>query len=270
MMVEPRTFGRLAFAALLAVLLAAPLSVHAQTAQQPLETEGIVAPGAPQRVSDPLEPLNRVFFGINEGLDHLYLRPIALTYNFLVPAPARQGVRNALDNFFSPITLANDILQGEASRAGVTALRFVVNSTVGLLGIFDVAEEIGYPGHTEDFGQTLAVWGLDSGPYLVLPVLGPSNVRDVTGRVADGYMDPWTYVADNNDLESYLWGMRALNVVDRYDRNRKRIEQLRRDSLDFYATVRSLYMQNRRAEIRNQRVGQEDLSVLPSYEFTEQ
>ncbi len=131
--------------------------------------------------SDPLEPLNRAIFSFNLTLDKAILRPIATVYNAALPDPVRDGVRNFLNNLRTPIILANDVLRGEIGRAGDTVGRFLLNSTLGVGGLFDIASELGFDFHNEDFGQTLAVWGIGEGPYLMLPIFGPSNPRDAVG-----------------------------------------------------------------------------------------
>ena len=129
-----------------------------------------------KETNDPLEPMNRYFFEVNYGLDELLIKPVAAWYNLILPAPVERGVHNFLTNLNSPVIFANDAMQGNGPRAGITAKRFLINSTLGVAGIFDVAADWwGMKHHDEDFGQTLAVWGVGEGPYIVAPVLGPSN-----------------------------------------------------------------------------------------------
>jgi phospholipid-binding lipoprotein MlaA len=210
--------------------------------------------------NDPYEKTNRSIFAFDQGVDHAVARPVAVFYNHVVPAVARDGVHNALINLHSPVVFANDLLQGETTRAGQTLGRTVVNSTLGLGGLVDVAAKIGIPGHDEDFGQTLAVWGSGEGPYLVLPFAGPSNPRDVVGMGGDIAMDPFTWISFNN---STLWyGIRAgMNVIDLRASNVDNLDQIERTSVDLYATTRSLYRQHRNAEIRN---GAPDIENLPN------
>jgi len=162
----------------------------------------------------------------------------------------RGSLRNALDNLHAPVVLANDLLQGELSRAGTITGRFLVNSTLGLGGLFDVASRHDLPAHDEDFGQTLAVWGAGEGPYLVLPLFGPSNPRDAAGKAVDVALDPTAYLKIKRHL---LWeGTRQyLNLVDTRAHSLEALDGIERDSLDFYAAVRSLYRQNRTYQIRN-------------------
>lgn len=213
---------------------------------------------APQ--NDPYEPANRHIFAFDEGLDHHVMRPVAVFYNSAVPEFARDGIHNFLTNLNSPVVFGNDVLQGETDRAGQTLLRAFVNSTIGVAGLVDVAAKLGHPGHDEDFGQTLAVWGAGEGYYLVLPLVGPSTPRDVVGIVGDQALDPFTYITFNN---STLWYMirGGLTVLDLRARNVGNLDQIERTSVDLYATTRSLYRQHRAAEIRN---GAPDTENLPN------
>ncbi len=216
--------------------------------------------------NDPLELLNRFTFSFNLALDTFIFRPSAATYRFLFPVEVRDSVRNALRNLSTPVVLANDLLQGEFERAETTLVRFFVNSTVGLLGLFDVAADWGYPFHDEDFGQTLAVHGVGEGFYLVLPIFGPSNPRDGVGMLVDIYLDPLTYVAEANDAEEYLFARTAVRGIDTRSRNIEALDDLKRDSIDFYARIRSLYRQSRANEISNGET-QGDLPLPGLYSF---
>ncbi len=204
--------------------------------------------------NDPLELLNRFTFSFNMALDTVIFQPVAAYYRFLFPVQVRDSVRNVFRNLRSPLILINDLLQGETERAETTLVRFIVNSTVGVLGLFDVAADLGHPYHDEDFGQTLAVHGVGEGFYLVLPIIGPSNPRDGVGILADIYLDPVTYAAESADAEDWLIVRLVAEGIDRRSRNIEIIEDLRRDSIDFYARVRSLYRQSRTNEINNGRV----------------
>jgi phospholipid-binding lipoprotein MlaA len=220
-----------------------------------------------EEANDPIEPANRRLFAFNQGVDRIIVRPLAEAYavvperarrsvrNFLnnpvVPERARRSVRNFLNNLRTPVIFANDVFQAEVSRAGVTLGRFAINSTIGVAGLFDVATRMGLEFHDEDFGQTLAVWGIPEGPYIVLPIFGPSNPRDTIGMIADTFLDPLTYVASNNDVE---YGLAIRSVVDGVDRRStvlETLDEIERTSLDFYATIRSLYRQRRANEVAN-------------------
>ena len=200
--------------------------------------------------NDPYEPTNRAVFEMNTKIDNAFAKPVAKFYNHAVPGFARDGVHNFLTNLDKPVTFGNDILQGEGGRAGETLERFTVNSTLGFAGIIDVATIIGIPDHSEDFGQTLGVWGVGEGSYLVLPFVGPDPPRDLTGDVADIFMDPMTYIRfHGSDTWSAVRG--GVGVLDMRARNVDTVDQIERSSIDFYATTRSLYRQYRNSEIRN-------------------
>lgn len=213
--------------------------------------------------NDPIEPFNRAIFDFNLVVDDILIRPAAIAYRDVVPEPARDSVKNALENLRSPIVFANDVLQGEPERAGTTVLRFLINSTFGLLGIFDVAKDAGYPGHSEDFGQTFASWGIGEGPYLVLPILGPSNPRDTTGLALEWYSDPFNIWMDNTGRDWVMWTRTGLTGIDWRSRNIDTIDELKKTSIDFYAAVRSLYRQRRAEEIRNSRPTSESPGPTP-------
>jgi len=207
-------------------------------------------PADPASAGDPYEATNRLIFDLNLKIDSVTLRPTAERYSTYVPEEVRDSLRNALDNLHAPVVFANDLLQGELRRGGQTAGRFLINSTLGLGGLFDVAGRNDLLPHDEDFGQTLAVWGTGEGPYIVLPLLGPSNPRDAAGKAVDIALDPTIYLKIKRHL---LWeGTRQyLNLVDTRARSLEALDSVERDSLDFYAAVRSLYRQNRMYQIRN-------------------
>jgi len=214
--------------------------------------------------NDPIEPLNRYFFELNLGIDKLFLRPVSEIYRGVVPEIARDGVRNMLHNLDKPVILANDLLQGETDRAGYTAGSFVLNSTVGLLGFFDVTTGpdsftgLDWPDHEEDFGQTLGVWGASEGPYLVLPLIGPAPPRDAAGRAVDSLIDPWGYLLNNEHRLGFALSRFGIAALDMRSRNIETLDEIERSSIDFYATIRSLYRQRRNAEIGNGQAGPED------------
>ena len=202
--------------------------------------------------NDPLEPLNRKTFAFNMALDRAVFKPIAKTYVRVIPAAGRTGIRNFLGNLHEPVVLANNLLQGEFRRAGATASRFLVNSTVGLAGVLDLAGPRGLPNQTGDFGQTLYVWGLPEGPYLMLPVVGPSSPRDGIGTGADVFIDPWIYLTSQIEYQTSIAVSRAvLSGIDLRARNIDSLDEIEREAVDFYASIRSLYRQNRAAELRH-------------------
>lgn len=200
--------------------------------------------------NDPLEPANRFLYKVNDALDTVVLKPAAQAYRFVLPQPVRNSVHNALTNLGTPVRLVNDMLQGKPRRAGDTAMRFVINSTVGALGLFDVAADWGYPEHSADFGLTMALWGVPDGPYLFLPVLGPSNMRDIAGFGVDVAADPWIWVGQGVTVETLRWSRVGVAVIDARDRNADLLDTTRKTALDPYATFRSLYQQHRRSEMR--------------------
>jgi len=214
--------------------------------------------------NDPLEPFNRAMYQVNTGLDTVLLRPASEFYRFLIPRPIRGGVHNVLANLRSPIILMNDTLQGDPERAATTLARFLMNSTFGIAGIFDVAKEVGLPRHSEDFGQTLAVWGVGEGPYLFIPVLGPSNPRDFVGFGVDIAADPigWATADGDATAETLGWTRRGLTVLDTRERLIETIDILNETSLDPYATLRSAYRQRRLQDIRNGGAGPAEPDAL--------
>lgn len=203
--------------------------------------------------NDPLEPTNRFVYRINNGLDTVIVRPVAQAYRFLVPSPVRGGIHNVLSNLGTPVQLSNDMLEGKPRRAGDTSMRFVINSTAGVLGIFDFAKDWGYPDHDADFGMTLALWGLPEGPYLFLPLFGPSNPRDAVGRGMNAVMDPFTWVGQGVAVTALNWSRFGMNAVDQRERHLDDVDSIKKTALDPYATFRSLYRQHRQAQIDDAR-----------------
>ena len=205
---------------------------------------------------DCFEPLNRATFSLNQGLDKIIFKPIAKGYRTL-PSPIRASTGNVLDNLSNLITIPNNVLQGELGKAGINTGRLLVNSTIGILGIFDVAESLGFPEYEkEDYGQTLGRWGVGPGCYLVLPVLGPTTVRDTAGsfiNVMGG--DPY-YNASVNGNNEYLsdkiyMTSKIIGAIDFRAKNIESLDNLEKNSMDFYASVRSLYLQDRQKKILN-------------------
>ena len=208
------------------------------------------------QVKDCFESLNRATFKFNQVIDGIIFEPVAKAYRTL-PSPVRVGTGNALDNLSSLVTVPNNVLQGEFKKAGVNTGRFLINTTVGIVGIFDVAKKIGFSKYEkEDYGQTFGSWGVGPGCYLVLPVLGPSTVRDTAGsfiNILGG--DPWynTSVHGNNEFlsKSDYITTKVLTGIDFRAKNIEAFENLEKNSMDFYASVRSLYLQDRQRKISN-------------------
>ena len=207
--------------------------------------------------NDPYEGFNRQMFAVNMSIDRNILKPVAKGY-LTVPQPVRASIRNFRNNLISPITFTNDTLQGSMSRAGVSASRLLINTTLGVLGLFDPATAMGLPRHTEDFSQTLAVYGVPEGVYMYVPLLGPGPPRDLVGLIVDTGSNPITYMGDN-EFEGALVSF-SVGGVDARANNLGVIDEIERSSVDFYASVRSLYRQNRKSEIDN---GETSLDELP-------
>jgi phospholipid-binding lipoprotein MlaA len=202
-----------------------------------------------KQTNDPLEPTNRFFYDVNDKLDRYTLKPVAQGYVAVVPAPVRTGLHNVLTNLSSPVLFADDVSQGNPHRAGATFVRFIVNSTAGIGGVFDVAKGLGYPSHDTNFGVTLALWGVPAGPFLYLPLLGPSSPRAVAGFAADIALDPFTYVPRGYGLLTLNWARYGLGLLDTRSRFLGDLDHVKAGALDPYATFRSLYRQNLDSQI---------------------
>lgn len=196
---------------------------------------------------DPWEATNREMLALNLWINDELGRPVFSAYKAVVPPFGRDSIANFTSNFNEPINFFNALLQGNGPRAAETAVRFLVNSTLGFAGFFDVAGQYGLAERPEDFGQTLAVWGVEPGNYLVLPFVGPSNFRDLGGKVADNFMNPISYYFPNpgNFVKSFA------GVLDSQTRRQPQFDELRKSSVDLYAAIKSLYRQNRAAAIAN-------------------
>ena len=193
---------------------------------------------------DPLEGLNRPIYKVNDALDRALTKPIARGYKKSVPEPARNGISNFSDNLFTPRSVVNNFLQGKPEQGVSELFRFVINSTVGVAGLFDVATALGAEAHPEDFGQTAAVWGIPSGPYLMLPFRGPATLRDVLTMPLDAASDP-LYHYDNTSVRDKLYVLRLINLRARL----LSVDELLADSADPYVTLRESYLQNREFEV---------------------
>ena len=213
-------------------------------------------------IPDPFEGLNRGMYKFNDALDRAIFEPVAKGYRAIAPSPVRAGVRNFLQNLSSPVVFVNDALQGDAPRAGVTAGRFAINTTVGVLGIFDPATHIGLERHNADFGQTLGVWGVGSGAYIFLPLFGPTSVRDGVGRIVDIAFDPLSWAKFDGDDEFRATRF-LLGAVSTREQLIEPIDELRTTSIDPYVTMRSLYATTRAGMIRK---GDNNVQDLPSFD----
>jgi phospholipid-binding lipoprotein MlaA len=216
---------------------------------------------------DPLEGYNRVMFKINDTVDQAIMQPVAMSYRTVVPRPIRIGVRNFLHNLRTPVNAANNLLQGNIRGVATDLSRFAMNTTIGLGGLIDVAKDTGLRYKPEDFGQTLGVWGVGHGPYLVIPLLGPSSVRDATGLVVDSYADPVRLYLYTTHQETLYYIRAGLIGVDEREALLDAIYDLRKHSFDYYAATRSAYFQERDAMISNRRPGRPAPSAdsIPNY-----
>ena len=215
-------------------------------------------------VKDCFESINRATFALNQGLDKVIFEPVAKIYRFL-PSPVRAGTGNVINNLSSLVTIPNNILQGEFKKAGVNTGRFAINTTVGVLGVFNVAKRMKFPEYEkEDYGQTLGVLGVSAGCYVVLPVIGPSTVRDTVGSFANLLGgDVWYNVTVANNTQHVsdfdYWASRVGAGIDFRAKNIDSFENLEKNSMDFYASVRSLYLQDRQRKIENSKATTETM-----------
>jgi len=227
------------------LLLAALLAGCATPPSDPAERAAF------EQNNDPLEPLNRQTLDLNLVLDRILLKPATKVYIAVVPEEGRDALKRVLDNMKEPVVVINNVLQAEPERAGIAAGRFTVNSTLGVGGVFDVAAKWGLEKQTGDFGQTLFVWGLPEGPYLIAPILGPSNPRDLVGMGVDAYSDPFSFLATVKSIDQIQIARFVLDGIDQRARVIDILDDLEKNSLDFYAQLRSLSQQRRAAELRH-------------------
>lgn len=196
---------------------------------------------------DPFESYNRAMYRFNEGVDRAVLKPLARGYVAITPAPVDRGVTNFFNNLEDVGSAVNNLLQLKFNRAMSDVGRVLVNSTVGVLGFVDVASNMNLPKYGEDFGQTLGAWGLGAGPYIVLPLLGPSSGRDLVGRVGDWFTDPVSYVED----DAVRWGLTALDIIDTRADLLNTSQLVDQAALDPYVFVRDAYLQKRRSDVHD-------------------
>lgn len=214
-----------------------------------------------EAINDPLEPLNRNVFAVNMTLDEYVMQPVARGYRDTLPTGVQNSIRNVLNNLKAPYIFVNDVLQAEPDRAAQTMIRFMFNSTAGLGGLFDFVTYTNGPRHhDEDYGQTFAVWGVPAGPYLMLPLLGPSSPRDTAGLVADFFGNPTDLFLAAKDLEWITYSRVGVGALDERSTLLDPLDELKRGSLDFYAAIRSVYRQKRANDIANK-----DLPVADAY-----
>ncbi|NCT40156.1 MAG: VacJ family lipoprotein [Alphaproteobacteria bacterium] len=247
----------------LSTLTVATLSVLAlnacATQNQSVMDDGVV-------ISDPLEDTNRAVFKFNEVVDDNIIHPAIKGYRFVVPKEVRNSLGNFLRNLRSPVIFANQVLQGDIEGAGNVLLRTAINTFTGFGGLFDFAAKEGMPHESEDFGQTLATWGLDNGPYLVVPLLGPSTARDSVGYIVDAYADPLRWYLFDSGQEHLSYQRTGLNYLNVRDNLMDVLEDLRRSSIDYYASTRSIYYQRRDALIRDENPDDAVAVSIPDYD----
>lgn len=199
-----------------------------------------------QNPDDPWETLNRQTFAFNQGLDFILVRPLAKGYQFITPKPVREGITRVFQNTMEPANAVNNVLQGKVEDGILSLFRLMINSSVGVVGFFDVAQEVGIERMPEDFGQTLAVWGVPKGPYFVIPVLGPSTVRDTVGLVPELFLDPNTYVGKDWFTWPW-WGAKFVNARERL----LPVTDMLNKTVDPYVATRNAYLQQRQSSIQN-------------------
>lgn len=220
---------------LLTVLLAGPLVGCSSVAKEYRDPR------------DPWQPLNRAVYHFNNDFDNAFLKPAARGYQAITPEPVDRSVTNFFANLSDISSAVNNALQFKLSRAGTSVGRVAINTTAGIGGLFDVATNMGLPRYREDLGQTFGVWGIGNGPFLILPLLGPSTVRDAVGRVGDGFLDPVFYVDD----DGLMWGLITLELVDRRADLLIAGDILEEAALDPYSALRDAYLQRRRALVHD-------------------
>ena len=202
-------------------------------------------PARAASLSDPLEPFNRAMYTFNDVFDRALLKPLATGYRYVIPSPVRRGVGNFFYNLRAPTTFINDLLQGKPSRARQTLDRFLLNSSIGLFGLIDIATPLGKPPHEEDYGQTLAVWGVPSGPYIVLPFLGPSTMRDSIGKIPEFYIADPLWDPGNLTVTVTRFGLRLIDLRSRL----LGVDRILQMQVDPYLFLRETYLQQRSAQI---------------------
>jgi phospholipid-binding lipoprotein MlaA len=250
---------KLIYTSIVALLLQS-ISVFAASENEQLKNTG--STGSQDTAKECFEGASRVIFKFNHALDKAVFEPVAKGYRAL-PAPIRKGTGNAVDNLRSLLTISNSVLQGQFSKAANTTARFGINTTAGILGIFDPATKLGFEDEgKEDFGQTMGVWGAKSGCYFVLPILGPTTTRDAIGLIGNTILDPVYQITHNTEIRNGVVGngnysehnfyyYRGTGAVDFRAKNIESFESLENNSIDFYASLKSLYLQNRNKKIAN-------------------
>ncbi len=217
-------------------------------------------------ISDPFEDTNRAVFAFNQAVDDAVINPVIKGYRFVIPKEIRNSLGNFLRNLSSPVIFANEVLQGDLEGAGTVVLRAFINTFAGFGGLFDFAGKHGMPHEGEDFGQTLASWGLDHGPYLVVPILGPSSARDSVGYIVDSFADPLRWYLFNIDQEALYFARTGAQYLTLRDELMDVLEDLRNSSIDYYASTRSIYYQRREALVNDENPDDAVSVSIPDYD----
>ncbi len=235
--------GRLLAVSCLAVIVSACASNPVK------ETNGMTS----DTQHDPLEPWNRTVFDVNDFLDRLIAKPLAEAYRAVTPSYFRDRLSGVFDNMNEPVVMANSLLQGRVEDAGKSLGRLAVNSTIGVGGAYDVAKEgLGWEAKPADFGQTLHSWGVGQGPYTMLPLFGPSTLRDTVGRGVDMFLSPWSYVAmegPRSTSQAFSYTSMGVGTLVKREQNLDALDKLREGSIDYYAQMRSVYLQFRNKQL---------------------
>lgn len=249
----------------LSLVLAASLSIMAAGCAStggPTTTAEVVGG---EQINDPMEGMNRGIFAFNEAVDKAVLEPVARGYRYVAPKPVRQGVRNFLRNLKSPIVMGNELLQGDFEGFANASGRLFINTILGVGGLIDIADMGGIPYEQEDFGQTLAVWGVGNGPYMIIPLLGPSTLRDGTGLLVDSFVDPVRIYLFNTDREWLHYTRMGVSAIDQREELLDLVDDLRRNSFDYYAALRSVYYQRRQALVNDMDPNTAATPDIPDY-----
>lgn len=248
----------------LSLVLAASLSIMAAGCASTGGSQTAEIVGGEQ-INDPMEGMNRGVFAFNEAVDKAVLEPVARGYRYVTPKPVRQSVRNFLRNLKSPLVMGNELLQGDLEGFANASGRLFINTILGVGGLFDVADMGGIPYEPEDFGQTLAVWGVGNGPYIIIPLLGPSTLRDGTGMLVDSFADPVRIYLFNTDREWLHYTRVGVGVIDQREEMLDIVDDLRRNSFDYYAALRSAYYQRRQALVSDMDPDSAAVPEIPDY-----
>ena len=245
----------------LAALVAGPLLLSGCATAPPASDPEALAEF--NETNDPLEPTNRVFYAVNNGIDTVLLRPLAIAYRAVLPETVRSHTHNVLTNLGMPVQLFNDMLETKPRRAGDSLMRFLLNSTVGVAGVFDVATDLGWPDHDADGGITFALWGIPNGPYLFLPVFGPSSPREAGGLGLDYAINPFSWIGHGTTVDALGYAKTGVAALDGRSAVLDDLDKITSQALDPYATIRSLYRQRRASQIEDVRDSNE--ATVPAW-----